>query len=43
MSSSKKKEWSEKEDNDILVNLHIESKYNYIVNKKNQCYLQLYK
>ena len=34
MSSSKKKEWSEKEDNDTLVNLHIESKYNYIVNKK---------
>ena len=34
MSSSKKKEWSEKEDNDTLVKLHIETKYNYIVNKK---------
>ena len=34
MSSSKKKEWSEEEDNDTLVKLHIESKYNYIVNKK---------
>ena len=34
MSSSKKKKWSEKEDNDTLVKLHIETKYNYIVNKK---------
>jgi len=34
MSSSKKKEWSEKEDNDTLVKLHIETKYNYIVNQK---------
>lgn len=34
MSSSKKREWSEEEDNDTLVKLHIESKYNYIVNKK---------
>jgi len=34
MSSSKKKKWSEKEDNDTLVKLHIDTKYNYIVNKK---------
>jgi len=31
---TKKKIWSEKEDNDTLIKLHLDSQYNYFINRK---------